>query len=246
MPSFSLRRRVSPRRVACNVALATLLVAPTIALQAQQHIYNLNNSYADVYGGPSLSPIGGVLSSGGFTFGFNEGLSLTGVVGSTYTIAIRSSFDDLAGWRRIIEYQSRTSDNGVYSFDGQANFYPYQLGANTVYTPGQLALSIFTRDATGLFSAYVNGAFQYSFLDTNGDGLVDAGNTINFFQDDLAVPNEASSGYVNYIATWDYAISARDAGSFQPGVVPEPASVALVAVGLLGVLAAVRRRKGPH
>lgn len=245
MSSFALRRIVSSHRVVCQFALGALLLAPSLQLHAQQHVYNLNNSYADVYGGPSLSPIGGVLSSGGFTFGFNEGLSLTGVVGSAYTIAIRSSFDDITSWRRIIEYQSRTSDNGVYSFDGQANFYPYQLGANAVYAPGQLALSIFTRDATGLFSAYVNGAFQYSFLDTNGDGLVDAGNTVNFFQDDLAVPNEASSGYVNYIATWDYALSAREAGSFQPGVVPEPASVALVAVGLLGVLAAVRRRKGP-
>ena len=51
---------------------------------------------------------------------------------------------------------------------------------------------------------------------------------------------------MNYIATWDYALSAGEAATFQPSVVPEPASFALVAVGLAVVLVAVRRRKGSY
>ncbi len=244
MPGLSLLHASIRGRALRYLASIALLALPTLQLQAQQHIYNLNGSLADVYGGPSLSPIGnGVLSANGYTFGFNEGLRLTGVVGSTYTIAMRFSFDAVAGYRRIIDFKSRASDNGVYNYSGQAEFYPYLPAPDVVYAPGQLALSIFTRDVTGLFSAYVDGVFQYSFTDTNGDGVVDAGNTVNFFQDDFVVPNEASAGSVNYIATWDYALSANEAGAFQLAVVPEPAALALVGVGLAGVLVAVRRRK---
>ncbi len=246
MPGLPFFRGALRGRMLRHLASSALLLLPAMQLQAQQRIYNLNGSFADVNGGPSLSPIGsGVLTANGYTFGVNQGLSLTGVVGSTYTIALRFSFDAVTGYRRIIDYKNRSSDTGVYNYAGQAEFFPYLLAPNVVYAPGQLALSIFTRDAAGLFSAYVDGVPQYSFLDTQNDAIVDASNTVIFFQDDLVVANEASSGFVNYIATWDRALTAQEAGAFlQPGVVPEPASLALVAVGLAGVLAVVRRRKG--
>ena len=94
------------------ISLGMLLVA-SASSQAQDHVYNLNGTLADAFGGPSLSTLGGSLAASGFTFGFNEGLSLTGVVGSTYTIAMRFRFDEVSGYRRIKLGISSVIENDV-------------------------------------------------------------------------------------------------------------------------------------
>ncbi|MEO7996302.1 MAG: PEP-CTERM sorting domain-containing protein [Gemmatimonadaceae bacterium] len=213
-----------------------LLLSASTQSWAQDHIYNLNGTYADANGGPSLAAIGGTLGANGFSFGFNEGLSLTGVFGSSYTVAMRFRFDDVTGYRRIIDFQNRTSDNGPYVLDGAANFYNIATGPTAPYAPNQMGLTILTRTQTGLFTAYFGGAMQYQFADNLSDG-VPAGNTVNFFQDDLAFANEASAGFVDYIGTWDRALSSREVAAFVPGgpvtTTPEPSSMLLVGVGIL-------------
>ena len=217
------------------ISLGMLLVA-SASSQAQDHVYNLNGTLADAFGGPSLSTLGGSLAASGFTFGFNEGLSLTGVVGSTYTIAMRFRFDEVSGYRRIIDFKDRASDNGPYVLSGASNFYPTVTGPTAPYVPNTLGLTIFTRDAAGLFSAYFGGALQYSFLDAGNEGVRSV-NTVRFFQDDLSVGNEASAGFVNYIATWNSALTQAQVAAFVPGTptttVPEPATFVLLGAGML-------------
>ena len=42
------------------------------------HDYELNGSFADALGGPSLTPNGGTLNATNYTFGPNQGLTLAG------------------------------------------------------------------------------------------------------------------------------------------------------------------------
>jgi len=229
------------------VAIGALLSLPATA-RAQDHIYYLNNVFSDTKGGPSLVPLGGSIGASGFSFAKNDGLSLSLALGSTYTIAMQFRFDNVDGYRRILDFKERASDNGPYALSGASNFYNVATGPTSPYVPNQLGLSVFTRDATGQFSAYVGGVSQYSFLDNTGLG-VQSGSTVRFFQDDLAVQNEASAGFVNYIATWNTALTAEQVAAFSPGrpgtlpvtTAPEPATLALLAAGVLSI-GALRQR----
>lgn len=157
---------------------------------------------------------------------------------------MRFRFDDITGFRRIVDFKDRASDTGPYVLSGNANFYNIMTGVNPIYAQNQLALSLFTRDASGTFSAYVGGVLQYTLSDVGNLATV-AVNTVRFFQDDTAVGGEASAGLVNYIATWNRALTAEQVRLFDPTggntIVPEPATFALFAAGLLCVAAAKRR-----
>lgn len=230
-----------------NIALMALglLLSGSTRLTAQDHIYNLNGTLADANGGPSLTSLGGTLGATGFTFGADQGLSLSGVLGSTYTVAMRFSFANVDGYRRIIDFLNRTSDTGPYVLNGASNFYNIVTGPTAPYAPNQIGLTVFTRTAGGSFTAYFGGVSQYQFTD-NTNLAVPSTNTVSFFQDDVAVGGEASAGFVNYISTWNRALSAQEVAAFVPGtpttVAPEPSSLLLVGVGLL-CAGFVRNRK---
>ena len=69
---------------------------------------------------------------------------------------------------------------------------------------------VYTRDAaTGLFKGYLNGVLQGQGTDANGDFVIDGSNVLSFFQDDLAVPNEASAGSIARLRLYDVPLSGR-------------------------------------
>ena len=88
-----------------------------------------------------------------------------------------------------------------------------------------------TRNASVLFSAFVNGHLAFSVMDTNGATTFSGpGNIINFFMDDLvSFAPEAGTGFVDRIqvTTPAAAVPGPIAGAGLPGLI-------LASGGLLG------------
>src|SRR5437870_13394260 len=75
--------------IACISAMIILAGAASISV-ADTFTYELNGSFAETNGGPSLVPLGGTLGPTGYTFGVNAGLSLSGTgIFDAYSIDIR-------------------------------------------------------------------------------------------------------------------------------------------------------------
>ena len=107
-----------------------------------------------------------------------------------------------------------------------------------VFTNGQSADLLITRDATGLVSDYINGTLVSSGLDDGNETFSGTNNIIWFFMDDLrsltSHPSpaefEAGSGFIQSITV--------------SNGVPEPSTWAMMILGFAGVgFMAYRRKK---
>jgi hypothetical protein len=237
--------KLSRAVIACISATTMLAGAASIA-GADTFTYELNGSYAESNGGPSLVPLGGTLGSTGYAFGVNEGLSLSGTGAfNVYSVDIHFYFDDVSasfnGIQRILDFQNRTSDSGLYDRSGNLLLFAGAAGdpsadVGPVFTNGTMADLLVTRTASGLFSAYVNGNLAFSVMDTTGSTRFSGpGNIMYFFMDDfVSLTNhpdlpEAGTGFIDRIqvTTPAAAVPGPVAGAGLPGLI-------LASCGLLG------------
>lgn len=219
--------------------LATLAVLGlTRSASAQAHSYDLTQSYADAYGGPSLTPNGGTRDSNGYTFAADQGPTLSGALTSlsSYSIEFVFSLNGTSGYQKLIDFKDVSpDDDGLYNLNGDINFYPYVFSAGSaVFTPGTPADVLLTRDGTTkLVTAYVDGVQEIQFTDTD-DEAVFSSNDIHFFQDDTHTGgSESGPGLLKSI-------------NINSTAAPEPSPVA--GLGLAGLLTAglilkARRRR---
>ena len=224
-------------------AVASLVLACSHAGAATLS-YNLNGNGNEASGGPALTGNGGTFGSGVYQFGANQGLSLSNVIGADnpYTIELQFKFDTTSGYRRITDFKDLLSDTGLYNLNTAVNFYNITTGSAGAFTAGSLVDLVFSRDASGIFTAYTRDlntsalTQQISFDDSVTKLASFTGSKIWFFQDDLAYPNEASRGAVYYIRI------DSDAIVVQTGV-PEPSTWAMMILGFAGVGFMAYRRK---
>lgn len=231
-----------------SLAAALLLaLAGAVQAAAPTHLYLLNDA-SDSLGGPALTGLGGTFGASaygqtGYSFGANQGLSVSGAVGAAvYTVDFAVELDDVNGYKRLVDFQNLSSDSGLYNLNSTLDFFPV-VNSAAAFTAGQPARVTITRDAAGEFIGYVNGVEQIRFADTGNLATFSGPSQIAyFFRDDNAVTNEAGSGFVDYIRIYDVALSAAEVAALASPV-PEPATWALMACGLVPVASVVARRR---
>lgn len=130
-------------------------------------------------------------------------------LGESYTIELYFVFDYLNSWKRVVDWKNRKSDNGAYVYNGQLNFYPYQYSGEAPVNAGEYTYYVVTRDASDEeVIVYTDAVTQISFIDSGGDALLDEDNVLNFFHDDLVVPNEVSSGAVAMLKIYNTVLDS--------------------------------------
>jgi hypothetical protein len=150
-----------------------------------------------------------------YRFEQNSGLQFNNAasgnfIGDTYSIEIYFVFDELNSWKRVVDWKNRTTDYGAYVYYGQLNFYPYVYSNTAPVAAGEYTYYVITRDgATGKVLLYTDASVEINLDDVSGDALLSEDNVLNFFQDDLAVPYEASSGAVAVINLYNYVLDSN-------------------------------------
>jgi len=132
-------------------------------------------------------------------------------IGNSYTIELYFVFDELVSWKRVVDWKNRKTDNGAYVYYGELNFYPYEYSDEAPVLPGEYTYYVITRDGTtGQLIVYTDADLEIDFIDSNSDALLDVDQVLNFFHDDLVVPDESSSGAVALLNMYSYVLDSND------------------------------------
>lgn len=160
-------------------------------------------------------------------FPANNGVRLsptTGVLsGSSYTIVLLFRFDTLSNYAKIIDYNNRSQEHGLYYQSGQLQYWPDSPISEGTVAAGVYAQVVLTRASTDSVKGYVDGVEKFSFEDPSGKALPDVNQSLHFFHDDLQGNLiEFSAGAVARIRLYNGALSASEVAALDrlPGQEP--------------------------
>jgi hypothetical protein len=198
-----------------NSLSSTPTTLNVVEIPPEAHEYLLHNTYADTHGGPSLVPNGGTLTANGYAFGQDQGPSLSGAINSsTYSIEMLFTIDNNSGYRKLLDFNNRTMDEGLYNLDGTLQFYGSSgSGTHGALTAGMSHHLVVTRDnATRQFVAYLDGVRQFAFTDSSGLAVFAGPNRIiHFLRDDTVTGTENPSGVLTRVRIYDSVLTAEQA-----------------------------------
>ena len=107
-----------------------------------------------------------------------SGLELAPTAGETdgqaYTIELLFRFDRLDGYRKIVDFADGSEDCGLYDLDGRLAFYSVSQGGPGRIVAGEYVHVVLTRGASSRVVGYVDGVYQFAFLDSQGIAAVGA------------------------------------------------------------------------
>lgn len=203
------------------------------------HQFQFNGNLNDDVGSLVLESAGGTIGAGSYSFGANQGLALRNslINPGEYTLEMIFRFNALNGYRKILDFNDRASDFGLYTFNGFLDFYVGATAPSSAFSPGEDVRLIVTRDgSSNLFSAYVNGVQQLSFVDSRSLAVFSRPDrVIRFFKDDFVTgQTEATSGVVSFLRVYNDSLSVAEVGALGgPVAVPEPSTALIGALGML-------------
>jgi hypothetical protein len=253
------------------VLTSTLLVSPAVHAQTlvAQYLFG-GNLASSVSGAPNLVSVDPESDNGFVTATVDgssrtvfqwqglatpptdqAGLSLntTGLIpASSYSVDMVFSLANLDGWRRLIDVQDRTSDDGFYvNPSQQLDVYPSGSGGATLAanTYENVALTVSGTTVT----AYLNGSVAFTAT-TGVMAIANAGNLMDFFLDNTAGggQGEYSNGEIALLDIYNGVLSADQVSALNnsplPGQgqsVPDlPGTAGLTTIAVAG-LAALKR-----
>jgi hypothetical protein len=235
-----------------TLSLCTLFLAiPSVWASTLTHDYDLTNSLNDLIGTTPLNSDGGSVTAAGYSFAADQGLNVSSALSNIgdYSLLIDFSFQDLSGFRKILDYKNLASDNGVYNLSTDLNYFNFDFGPAGAFTADTEARVIVTRDsATDVVTGYVDGVSQFTFTDSTNDATFTGTNGImRFFEDDnVTGARESSAGLATRISIYDGALTSTEVaalgGPQLPTAVPEPASFLLLGTALAAFAFAARGR----
>src|SRR5581483_4712292 len=185
--------------------------------------------------GPPLVPNGGSLGPAGSAFGAGQGPSLSGAIApATYSIEMLFSIDSTSGYRKLLDFKNRSSDDGLYNLDTALNFYPVTTGPSGALAAGRMHHLVVTRDgATDRFVGYVDGVRQIDFTDSANRAVFDGpGNIIHLLRDDTVTAGENPTGFLDRVRIYDVVLTPEQvADLFGGGLRPDGAGGIIAAEG---------------
>lgn len=181
--------------------------------------------------GSDLAPIGtpSFNGTGGLDFDAADGLTLgTGITTGDFRLELDLVFDNVIGYRKIIDFQSQTTDEGLYI--GQSSDLEFYdgFGNSGVTLLSGVSYTLGVQKLAGVTRIDLDGLPQFSFL--QAEPTTSNTNTLTFFVDDVTTSGEDLIGTVSAIRILNVT------------AVPEPNAFALFIL-IFGAAFAIRRRK---
>ncbi len=224
-----------------------------------------NNGFStDTVRGVPNTPIYRIAASGS-TPNFSQGGAQVQtnpfVSSSNYSVVLLANFQlsaaDAAA-TKIFDFKDLSSDAGLYinsatgvlSFiDGSANILGIGGAGVSLLDYPQVVL---TRDGmTGLVSIYQNGTLAFSFMDSTGlailgDSMISSNAFLTVFKDDAtgtggALTNESTQGNIARLRLYNGVLTADQVAALDTVAVPEPATWALLGLGVFAAFALRRK-----
>lgn len=231
------------------LSLLTSVVMASANAATPAHSYIFGSGFAD----PDVSWANASLSGSGIDVFWDGQVAISNVLSSPeYSLDFQISLNRTDWQRKVLDFKNLTTESGVYVDFGRLGFAdatgtyitPLSSSPTDISVDSPVRLT-FTRTSAGLFSAYVNGAAQFSFDDAAN--LATFGSAATLFRDDSAICGYCQTGgTLSYLNVYDTALSATEVAGLGHSIapaVPEPETMALVAAGLLTAFTLGRRRQ---
>lgn len=225
--------RIIPVCLAAFFSVFLFAGSPAQAALVLIKSYDFNGDLTDTLGnGNDLTSFGGNLTTPGrYTFAAGQGLDLSDAFPdpTDYAIEMRFEIDsNIPFWKKIIDYQDLTSDNGAYIRSSSLAFLSpgTALGGTGIPSNTDAVIRITRDGGTNEVQGFVNGNLEFSFFDT-ALAAVSVPNLLTFFVDDaISGGTEVQGGSVDYIRIF----------SEDNIVVSEPGPFAVLSIGLAGLV----------